>query len=137
MRGLPRLCVGGWGYVEVRLPKLCLTRISTENCLVRGLPRLCVGGASNSCVGGLHPGGYVEVRLPKLCPTRISTENLFGEGIAQVVCGRALVGASNSCVGGLHPCAPTLKWGCPFLAAVSYPNLAQKNLFGAQAVCGF
>ena len=45
-------------------------------------------------------------------------------------------------MGGLHPCAAwvggaTLKRGCPFLAAVSYPNLAQKNfLVPMQAVCG-
>ena len=99
--------MGGWGYVEVRLPKLCLTRISTEKLFGEGVAQVvcgqALGGASNSCVGGLHPcaaggWGYIEVRLPKLCLTRISTENLFGEAVAQVVCGRALRGASNSCV---------------------------------------
>ena len=133
--------MGGWGYVEVRLPKLCLTRISTEKLFGEGVAQVvcgrALGRASNSCVGGMHPcaaggWGYIEVRLPKLCQlcltrisTRISTENLFGEAVAQVVCGRALGGASNSCV---HS---TL--GLPFSCSCFLPT---ENLFGAQAVCG-
>ena len=120
--------MGGWGYVEVRLPKLCLTRISTEKLFGEGVAQVvcgrALGGASNSCVGGMHPcaaggWGYIEVRLPKLCLTRISTENLFGEAVAQVVWA------------GLPTAVCILRWGCPFLAAVSYPQ----NTFLVPRLC--